>query len=154
MAYWLMKSEPAVYGIDDLQRDGRTRWEGIRNYQVRNMMRDDMRRGDLAFFCHSSCAEPGIAGTMSISAPARPDPTQFDRSSEYFDAASDPAEPRWLLVDVKFVSRFSRVIPLPELRLQPALSGMLLLRPGNRLSVTPVTSREWKAIMKLAGNSP
>jgi predicted RNA-binding protein with PUA-like domain len=153
MAYWLMKSEPSVYGIDDLVRDGRTSWDGVRNYQVRNYLRDTMRPGDLAFFYHSSCPEPGVAGTVRIAGPAGPDPTQFDPQSEYYDARSNRAAPAWLTVPVELVRRYPRVVGLAALRGQPALRDLLILRRGNRLSVTPVTAAEWRAIEALAGRA-
>ena len=147
--YWLMKSEPSVYGIDDLERDGQTSWDGVRNYQVRNLIRDEMRKGDRAFFYHSSCPEPGIAGIMEIAGPARPDPTQFDRRSEYHDPKSSREAPTWLTFDVRFVRRLPRVIPLAELRQQKALARMPILQKGNRLSITPITAAEWKHILGL-----
>jgi predicted RNA-binding protein with PUA-like domain len=149
MAYWLMKSEPSVYGIDDLARDRRTNWDGVRNYQVRNMMRDQMQPGDEAFFYHSSCDEPGIVGIMAIVAPARPDLTQFDPKSEYHDPKSTRADPRWLTVEVEFRRRLPRVIGLDELRGVKALAALPVLRRGNRLSVTPVQPAEWRAILAL-----
>lgn len=150
MKYWLMKSEPSVYGIDSLQRDKRTSWGGVRNYQVRNMFRDDFAKGDLAFFYHSSCAEPGIVGTMTVAGKAYPDTTQFDPESGYFDPRSRPESPAWLAVDVQFQRRFRRPLSLDVLRHDPALEGMLILRRGNRLSVTPVTEAEARVIMSLA----
>ena len=147
MNYWLMKSEPDTYGIDDLQRDGREMWDGIRNYQARNMMRDDMRVGDQAFFYHSACKEPGIVGIMKIAGKPYPDPTQFDPNSRYYDPKSSKNAPRWCLVDVQFVRKLSRLLPLAELRPNPALDGMTLLRRGNRLSITPVEKRHWDAIL-------
>ena len=150
MKYWLMKSEPSVYGIDDLRRDRKTSWGGVRNYQVRNMFRDEFARGDLAFFYHSSCAEPGIVGTMTVAGPAYPDPEQFVRDSAYFDAKSSREAPTWLAVDVRFQRRFKSPVALESLRGCPALSGMLILRRGNRLSVTPLTAKEAEAILKLA----
>jgi predicted RNA-binding protein with PUA-like domain len=149
MAYWLMKSEPSVYGIDDLARDRRTTWDGVRNYQVRNMMRDQMQSGDEAFFYHSSCDEPGVVGIMAIVAPSRPDATQFDPKSEYYDPKSTRAEPRWLTVEVEYRRRLPRVIGLEELRGVKALAGLPVLRRGNRLSVTPVKPAEWRAILAL-----
>lgn len=149
MAYWLMKSEPSVYGIDDLARDRRTTWDGVRNYQVRNMMRDQMQPGDEAFFYHSSCDEPGIVGIMAIVAQALPDATQFDPKSEYYDPKSTRAEPRWLTVEVAFRRRLPRVIGLDDLRDVKALAGLPVLRRGNRLSVTPVQPAEWRAILAL-----
>ncbi|MBS0321329.1 MAG: EVE domain-containing protein [Proteobacteria bacterium] len=151
MRYWLMKSEPDEFSIDDLARakNRTTSWFGVRNYQARNYMRDEMHVGDHAFFYHSSCPEPGIAGLVTISAPAHPDRTQFDATSPYYDPKATRAAPRWVNVDVTFVEK-TRLVPLAELRGQKALAGMLLLRPGNRLSITPVTAAEWNAIVKLA----
>lgn len=149
MAHWLMKSEPEVYGIHDLARDGTTSWGGVRNYQVRNLFRDQFRPGDTAFFYHSSCPEPGIVGVMRVMGPAYPDPTQFDRRSAYHDPRSDRDHPAWLAVDVRLERRFARTITLEELRSQPGLAGMPLLRRGNRLSVTPVTPAEWQLILGL-----
>ena len=150
MQYWLMKSEPGECSIDDaLAAPGRTvPWTGVRNYQARNFMRDAMRVGDGVLFYHSSCAEPGIAGVARVASASKPDPTQFDPVSPYFDAASKPDAPRWLLVDVQAL-RKTRLLALPELRSVPALSGMVVLRKGNRLSITPVTEAEWRAIDKL-----
>jgi len=150
MNYWLMKSEPSEYGIDDLRRDGRTSWGGVRNYQVRNMFRDDFARDDLAFFYHSSCAEPGIVGVMTVLGPAHADPTQFERKSDYFDPKSRPDSPTWLAVDVRFKSKFSRPLSLETLRTHPELADMQILRRGNRLSVTPVTEAEARCILALA----
>lgn len=151
MAYWLLKSEPSVYGIDDLVRDRRTSWEGVRNYQVRNFMRDVMRPRDLGFFYHSSCPEPGIAGTVRIRGEARADPTQFDRKSPYYDPKSRPDAPTWLTVEVDLVACYPRIVGLDELRAVPALRGLATLRRGNRLSITPVTADEWRAIEALVG---
>lgn len=156
MKYWLLKSEPSTFGIDDLAAAPRrtTCWEGVRNYQVRNLMRDEMRRNDLAFFYHSSCAEPGIAGTVRVVRNAYPDPTAFDRKSRYFDAASDADDPRWLMVDVKLVRKFARPVTLGTLRehADGALRDLWILRRGNRLSITPVTAAEWKFILRLAAS--
>ena len=155
MNHWLLKSEPDVFGIDDLARaPGRaTGWEGVRNYQARNMLRDDFRKGDLAFFYHSSCEVPGIAGIVKVVREAYADPTQFDPKSEYHDAASTREAPRWFSVDVKLVERIVPVITLPELRehASGALREMLILKRGNRLSVTPVTAAEWRCIVALRG---
>lgn len=148
MAYWLMKSEPDTYSIDDLERQGTNMWEGCRNYTVRNYLRDEMKAGDLAFFYHSSCAEPGVVGVMEIVGEPYPDPTQFDPSSEYYDPKSPKDNPRWTVRDVKFVRKFP-VIPIPRLREMPELAGMATLRKGNRLSITPVTPEEWKAVFSL-----
>lgn len=149
MNYWLMKSEPDAYSIDDLERDGREPWDGIRNYQARNMMRDDMRIGDKAFFYHSSCKVPAIVGIMRIASEAYPDPTQFDEASKYYDAKSSREEPRWMLVDVEFERRLERPIPLTELKEQRGLDEFLLLKRGNRLSIFPVDEAHWDAVLEL-----
>jgi predicted RNA-binding protein with PUA-like domain len=149
MAYWLMKSEPDVFGIDDLKRVRREPWDGVRNYQVRNMMRDDMRSGDLAFFYHSNCDEPGITGIMSIVGKAATDPSQFDPESKYYDPKSNPAEPRWLMVDVRYKRKLKRTITLQELKACPQLEEFALVRRGNRLSVMPVTEAQWQFILGL-----
>lgn len=150
MAYWLMKSEPDTYGIDDLIRDGVNMWEGCRNYTVRNFLRDDMKIGDLAFFYHSNDKPSGIIGIMEIVSDAYPDPTQFDPSSDYYDPKSPKDNPRWLVRDVKFVRKFDRVISLAELKETPGLEQMLVVRKGQRLSIMPVTDDEWKVVLKLA----
>lgn len=150
MAYWLMKSEPDAYSIDDLAKDGVEPWDGIRNYQVRNMFRDDMKVGDKALFYHSSCKVPGVVGVMSIASEAYPDPTQFDPDSKYYDPKSDPDDPRWLLVDVRFERKLERPVTLEELKRQPGLDGFLLTKRGNRLSVFPVSKAHWNLILELA----
>ena len=145
-----MKSEPDECSIDDaLAAPGQTvPWTGVRNYQARNFMRDAMRVGDGVLFYHSSCAEPGIAGIARVASTARPDPTQFDPDSPYHDPKSKPEAPRWLLVDVQALCK-TRLLGLPELRAQPALADMRLLQKGNRLSITPVTTGEWRLIERL-----
>jgi predicted RNA-binding protein with PUA-like domain len=150
MRHWLMKSEPDEFSIDDLVRapEQTTAWFGVRNYQARNYMRDDMRVGDRAFFYHSSCPEPGIAGIVEISRLAYPDATQFDPKSEYYDPKSTREAPRWVNVDVKLV-RKTRLVGVPELRATRGLEDMVTLRRGNRLSITPVTASEWKIIERL-----
>ena len=149
MAYWLMKSEPDEFSIDDLARAPKqtTPWFGVRNYQARNFMRDRMAVGDGVLFYHSSCPEPGIAGIAKVASKAYPDASQFDRKSDYYDAKSKRDAPRWMNVDVKLV-RKSRLMPLEEMRSYRELAGMRTLRPGNRLSITPVTEAEWKFILK------
>ena len=149
MAYWLMKSEPDAYSIDDLERDGRDRWDGIRNYQARNMMRDEMRIGDKVLFYHSNCKEPGIVGIMKVASKPHADPTQFDPESKYYDPKSKEEDPRWMLVDVEFVRRLSRTITLAELKEHPGLDGMILLRRGNRLSIMPVDKPHWDLVLGL-----
>jgi len=153
MKYWLMKSEPSTFSIDDLAKAPRqtTCWDGVRNYQVRNMLRDEMAVGDLAFMYHSSCDEPGIVGVIEIVKPGYPDHTAFDRKHDHYDAASKPESPRWYMVDVRLKQRFSRVISLDELRRYESkqLREMLILKRGNRLSITPVDATHWKFIMSL-----
>jgi predicted RNA-binding protein with PUA-like domain len=148
MAYWLMKSEPDEVSIDDLVRDKRVPWFGVRNYQARNFMRDEMRVGDGVLFYHSSCPEPGVAGLAEVCSAAYPDATQFDPKSKYFDPKSTRESPRWMNVDVKAV-RKTRLLPLSEMRETKALAGMRLLQRGNRLSITPVTAAEWRAVTRL-----
>ncbi|MAC91806.1 MAG: EVE domain-containing protein [Woeseiaceae bacterium] len=149
MAYWLMKSEPDVYGIDDLKRDKVEPWDGIRNYQVRNMFRDQMKVGDLAFFYHSNCKPPAVVGIMTIASEAYPDHTQFDTKSRYYDAKSDKENPRWLLVDVKYKRKLKREITLQELKENKKLEDFRLNQKGNRLSVIPVKKSEWDLILSL-----
>jgi predicted RNA-binding protein with PUA-like domain len=149
MAYWLMKSEPDVYGIDDLKRDKVEPWDGIRNYQVRNMFRDQMKVGDLAFFYHSNCKPPAVVGIMTIASEAYPDHTQFDPKSRYYDAKSDRENPRWLLVDVKYKRKLKREITLQELKEHKQLQDFRLNQRGNRLSVIPVEKKEWDLILDL-----
>jgi predicted RNA-binding protein with PUA-like domain len=150
MRHWLMKSEPDEASIDDLAQAPKQTlpWTGVRNYQARNFMRDQMQPGDGVLFYHSSCAEPGIAGLARVASTAYPDATQFDPASPYFDAASLPDAPRWLHVDVSFVAK-TRLMSLSELRGVPALADMVVLRRGNRLSITPVSPAEWAAILEL-----
>jgi predicted RNA-binding protein with PUA-like domain len=149
MRYWLMKSEPDEFSIDDLAAapGQSTPWFGVRNYQARNFMRDEMKMGDAVFFYHSSCPEPGIAGIASVSSAPYPDATQFERKSPYYDSKAVRAAPRWINVDVKLVKK-TRLVGLAELRDHPELAGMRLLARGNRLSITPVTSDEWDFITK------
>ncbi len=151
MAYWLMKSEPSVFGIDDLKaKPQRTSfWDGVRNYQARNFMRDGMKKDDKVFFYHSSCPEPGIVGIASIAREAHPDETAFDPKSPYYDPKSDRSKPVWIGVDVKFVRQFKRVISLEEMKGEPRLDGFTLLRRGNRLSVMPVSDDHWNVVLDL-----
>ena len=155
MRYWLMKSEPDEVSIDDLARAPRqaTAWFGVRNYLARNYMRDEMRVGDRAFFYHSSCPEPGIAGIVEVSAPAFPDATQFERKSPYFDPKATREAPRWFNVEVKLVEK-TRLVALAELRAAPELANLVTLQRGNRLSITPVAPADWKFIVKLAAKRP
>ncbi len=150
--YWLMKSEPEEYSITDLKRDTREPWDGIRNYQVRNMMRDDMRVGDRALFYHSNAGkETGVVGVMKIASEAYPDPTQFDPQSAHPDPKSDPENPRWLCVDVVYEGTLPRVVTLQELKTYKTLSAMRLLQKGNRLSIMPIKQSEFDFIIKQAG---
>jgi predicted RNA-binding protein with PUA-like domain len=154
MRYWLMKSEPSEFSIDDLVAapEQSTGWFGVRNYQARNYMRDDMKLGDQALFYHSSCPEPGVCGIVKIARLAYPDETQFDPASPYYDPKSSRDNPRWVHVDVKLVRKL-RLIGLPELRAHKGLGKMVILQRGNRLSITPVTADEWKQIVALAAKS-
>jgi predicted RNA-binding protein with PUA-like domain len=153
MKYWLMKSEPSVFGIEHLAKakNSTTGWDGVRNFQARNYLKE-MQRGDLVFFYHSSCEIPGIAGVAAVQREAYPDPTQFDKKNDHYDAMSDPENPRWYMVDVKLVRKFDKVIPLDELRKHAdgKLKDMIVLKRGNRLSITPVTKSEWSFIESLA----
>lgn len=148
--YWLLKSEPDCYSIDDLKRDNVDKWDGTRNYQVRNMMRDDMRVGDLCLFYHSNAKPLGVAGTMEIVSEAYPDPTQFDPASDHPDPTSDPQNPRWLCVDVKFLSKLPRVVTLNEIKLDTFFDTMPLVKKGNRLSVMPIQKSHFDKILKMA----
>lgn len=148
-SYWLMKSEPSEVSVDDALAapQSTVAWTGVRNYQARNFMRDGMRVGDGVLFYHSSCAEPGIVGIARVASTAYPDPTQFDPKSHYYDAASKPEAPRWLLVDVQMV-RKTRNLTLPEMRADAALGELIVLKKGNRLSITPVEPKHWRTILK------
>ena len=152
MNHWLMKTDPA-FEVDDLAKKPKktAMWDGVRNYQARNMLRDDFHKGDLAFIYHSSADELGIAGIMQVVRAAYPDPTQFDKKNDHYDAGSDPKNPRWFVVDVQLKRRFKRVITLDELRRHESreLNGMLLLKRGNRLSITPVSDAHWHFILSL-----
>ena len=152
MNYWLMKSEPDEASVDDALAapDATVPWTGVRNYQARNFMRDVMRVGDGVLFYHSSCAEPGIVGIARVASQPYPDPTQFDAKSPYHDPASKPEAPRWLLVDVQVLKK-TRNLSLPEMREDPALEDLLVLKKGNRLSITPVEPRHWKHILEKLG---
>jgi predicted RNA-binding protein with PUA-like domain len=149
--YWLMKSEPDVFSIEDLEKKKSEGWDGVRNYQARNFMRE-MREGDLVLFYHSNAKPSGVAGVATIVGEARPDPTQFDPKSDYYDAGATRDEPRWDLVEVGFVERFEDVIPLETLKADAKLEGMLVTRKGSRLSVTPVEKAHFERVLKLAGS--
>lgn len=148
--YWLMKSEPDVYSIDDMEKQGTGEWEGVRNYQARNFMRD-MKEGDLVLFYHSNTKPPGVVGVVNVVREAHPDETQFDEKSPYYDARVKKGEPRWDVVDVGHVETFAETVSLETMKDTKALDGMLILRKGNRLSVTPVDKKHFKAVLKLAG---
>ena len=150
MQYWLMKSEPDTFGIDDLKAAGTEPWDGIRNYQARNIMRDQMKVGDGVLFYHSNAKPPGVVGVAEIASETYVDPTQFDPEEKYFDAKSKPDNPRWLLLDVKYVKHFPRILSLSELKEAPGLEDMMVIRKGMRLSIQPVTAEEWRIIHELA----
>lgn len=151
MNYWLMKSEPNAFSIDALQAmpEQTEHWDGVRNYQARNMMRDQMKVGDRVFFYHSNCETPGIVGLMEVVREAYPDHTAFDPHSKYFDPKSSPDKPRWFMVDIKYVRHTRRVLSLTELKQHEALENMPLVRKGNRLSIMPVSAAEWDYILRL-----
>ncbi len=151
--YWLMKSEPDVYSFDDLcaEPSGATLWDGVRNYQARNTMRDLMKKGDRVFFYHSNTKPPGIAGLAEVVREAYDDPTQFDPDNKYFDPKSSPDNPRWQLVDIGPLDRLPRLVSLDELKANPRLEGMEVIRKGSRLSVQPVSASEWKEVLRMAG---
>ena len=149
--YWLFKSEPTTFSIDDLAKcpHQTEHWDGVRNYQVRNMLRDQIKKGDLAFFYHSSCTPPGIAGIIEIVKERYPDFNAWNPTSTYFDVKSTPANPRWFMVDVKLVKKFPHLVTLSEIKCHATLKHMLINRKGNRLSITPVTKEEWDVINKM-----
>ncbi len=152
MQYWLMKSEPNVFGIKHLQNmpGQRDHWDGIRNYQARNYMRDQMALNDQVFFYHSNCAQPGIVGIMTVVSTAYPDHTAWDPQSHYYDPKSSPQNPRWIMVDVQFSSLLTRVVSLQEMKARPELADMRLVQRGNRLSILPVTPEQWAFILTLS----
>ena len=151
MNYWLMKSEPDVFGIDHLRAMPKKteHWDGVRNYQARNMMRDQMKKGDLVFFYHSNCDEPGIVGIMKVVREGYPDHTAFDPESKYYDPKSDPDQPRWFMVDVQYQRKLARVITLAELKEHEAMEDCPLVRKGNRLSIMPITKKQWDFVLRL-----
>ena len=150
--YWLFKSEPDVFSIDDLKKAPRqtTYWEGVRNYQARNLLRDEIKKGDEVLYYHSNADPVGVAGLARVVKSGYPDPEQFDKRSKYYDAKSDPEDPRWYCVDVKFVRRFDEVVPLATLKKTRGLSKMMVTQRGARLSVQPVTKREFDIVLRLA----
>lgn len=149
MQYWLLKSEPSEFSIDDLKRVGEQVWDGVRNYQVRNSFRDTMKSGDRALFYHSSCKEVGVVGEMEIVLPSEPDPTQFDGASKYYDPKSTKDAPRWLGPKVRFVSKFKKLVPLAAIRADERFVDMILLRTGNRLSAFQISKTEYNSLVKL-----
>lgn len=151
MNHWLVKSEPDAFSIDDLYRrpGRRDHWDGVRNYQARNFMRDGMKKGDLVFFYHSNCETPGIVGIAKVVREAYPDHTAFDPDDKHYDPKSDPESPRWMMVDLQYVRKLKRTVSLQELKENPRLESMPLVRKGNRLSVLPVTAEEWQAILDM-----
>ena len=149
MKHWLFKSEPGCYSIDDLARDKRTHWDGVRNYHARNMLRDDVKKGDVVLFYHSNCDEPGVAGIAEVVRGGYPDPSAFDPEDAHFDPKSDPDAPRWFVVDVRFKRRLRRVITLSELKNDDRLHGFQLLQRGNRLSVMPVERAHFDIVLSL-----
>lgn len=149
MKYWLMKSEPDVFSIDHLKTKKKSGWDGVRNYQARNYMRDDMSLGDMVLFYHSSCEVPGVAGLARVSRVSHPDPSQFDAKSEYYDSKATKETPRWFMVEVEFVEKFDRVITLAEIKDKKELANMPLVQKGSRLSINPVTEKEYKTILEM-----
>lgn len=151
MNYWLIKSEPDVFSIDDLKKVKREPWDGVRNYQARNFMMKEMKRGDLALFYHSNAKPPGVAGIAKVVGETYPDPTQFNKKSKYYDEKSKKDNPRWWLVDFQFVKKFKAEVPLDTLKADTQLSEMMVCQKGTRLSITPVEAGHYKRILKLAG---
>ncbi len=149
MNYWLMKSEPDVFSIDDLKKKKKSGWDGVRNYQARNYMRDDMKIGDVVLFYHSSCEIPGVAGLAKVSKTSHPDPSQFDPKSEYYDEKATKDAPRWYMVEVEFVEKFDEVVTLSTLKSTKGLESMPVVQKGSRLSINPVTEKEYKIITGL-----
>jgi predicted RNA-binding protein with PUA-like domain len=150
--YWLLKSEPEVFSIDDLQKQKKTAWEGVRNYTARNSIRDAMRLGDLAIFYHSSTDPAGVAGLARVASAAYPDPTQFDPKNEYYDPKATAEAPRWFVVDVAFEEKFPRLVTLAELKAERSLKDMLVVQKGQRLSVQPVEPKHFKKVLAMAGS--
>ena len=148
--FWLVKSEPSSYSILDLERDGQTGWEGVRNYQARNLLRDEFKIGDRVLFYHSNAEPSGVVGIAEVVQAAYPDPLAFESEHEYFDARSDPERPTWYAVDLAFVERFRRIISLAELKATPGLERMMVVQKGHRLSVQPVTRSEFQTVLRLA----
>jgi len=154
--YWLLKSEPGSFSFEDLwaAKGRRTPWDGVRNYQARNLLRDELRPGDGVLFYHSNADPTGVAGLAEVASEPRPDPTQFDPADDHFDPQARPEDPRWWLVDVRAVQRLPRTVPLAELKAEPGLAAMAVCQRGSRLSVQPVTPAEWRLVQRLAGSKP
>jgi predicted RNA-binding protein with PUA-like domain len=150
--YWLLKSEPSTYSIDDLKRDRITYWEGVRNFQARNFLRDKIKKGDKVFFYHSNSEPSGIAGIAEVAKEGYPDPSQFNPKSKYCDSRASKAKPLWFVVDIRFVKKFSKIIPLEVLKKVEALNDMPVVRRGQRLSVQPVSEKNWKTVIELSGH--
>ena len=150
MKYWLMKCEPSAYSIDDLQADKTTSWEGVRNYQARNFMRDEMQPGDMALFYHSNAEPSGVAGVMKIVKPGYPDSFAFKEGHKYHDPKSSPEKPTWYMVDVEFVEKFAQVLPLAAIKVDPQLEGIMVAQKGSRLSIQPLSKEHFKHIIKIA----
>jgi len=148
---WLFKTEPEAYSIDDLERDGAEHWEGIRNYQARNLIRDEIRKGDLVLFYHSSTNPAGVVGSARVCKAAYPDFTAWDPTSKYFDPKSDPENPRWFMVDVEFVERFPKLVTLEAMKADPALEGLMVAKRGVRLSIQPVSPEHFSRVRELGG---
>lgn len=153
MQYWLMKTEPDVFSIDDLEKAGREPWDGIRNYQARNFMRDTMKIGDGVFIYHSNAKPTGIVGEARVCSEPYPDPTQFDPKEKYYDAKSQPDNPRWILIDVEHTRTYTKILPLADLKAMPELEEMMLVKKGMRLSIQPVTEEHWNFIQGLVQES-
>jgi len=149
--YWLMKCEPEAYSIDDLERDGEASWEGVRNFQARNLLRDEIKVGDGVLFYASNAEPSGVTGVAEVARAGYPDPFAFRRGHKYYDAKSDPANPTWYAVDIRFVEKFPAIVPLATLKATPALADMMVVRKGSRLSVQPVTAREFETVRRLGG---
>ncbi|PIR21630.1 MAG: EVE domain-containing protein [Deltaproteobacteria bacterium CG11_big_fil_rev_8_21_14_0_20_47_16] len=151
MRYWLMKSEPGCYSIDDLKRDKKTAWTGVRNYQARNFMRDDMKVGDMVLFYHSNSDPAGVAGVAKVCATAHEDETAWDHNDDHYDPKSTPANPIWVNVDIAFVEKLPQFVSLPEMKAEPELRGMMVLQKGSRLSIQPVTAPQFKWVLRMGG---
>lgn len=148
--YWIFKSEPDVYSIDDLMRDKTTYWDGVRNYEARNFLRDKIKKGDVVLFYHSNCNEPGVYGICEVIKEGYPDFTQFDPDNKYYDPKSNPTKPTWFMVDIRFLKKLEKPVLLEEMKLNPKLKGMRLLQKGNRLSVLPISKSEFEEILKMS----